>query len=93
VAAIVRGNTWLQSYQKKLLYQHPICSGPLHDWRLCRTYHFPLVIRFVPTAPDSVVNVSQIVTLDKQTLEEQIGQVSVHTLEVIEHGIRLVLDL
>jgi mRNA interferase MazF len=42
---------------------------------------------------DSVVNVSQIVTLDKQTLDEQIGQVSARTLEVIENGIRLVLDL
>ncbi len=44
-------------------------------------------------AKDSVVNVSQIVTLDKQTLDEHIGHVSGRTLEVIEHGIRLVLDL
>jgi mRNA interferase MazF len=42
---------------------------------------------------DSVVNVSQIVTLDKQTLDEQTGHVSVRTLEMIENGIRLVLDL
>ncbi len=42
---------------------------------------------------DSVVNVSQIVTLDKQTLDEQIGQVTARTLELIENGIRLVLDL
>jgi mRNA interferase MazF len=42
---------------------------------------------------DSVVNVSQIVTLDKQTLDEQIGLVSARTLEMIENGIRLVLDL
>lgn len=42
---------------------------------------------------DSVVNVSQIVTLDKQTLDESIGQVSAQTLMVIERGIRLVLDL
>jgi mRNA interferase MazF len=42
---------------------------------------------------DSVVNVSQIVTLDKQTLDEPIGQVSARTLTLIESGIRLVLDL
>ena len=42
---------------------------------------------------DSVVNVSQIVTLDKQMLDEPIGQVSARTLELIENGIRLVLDL
>lgn len=42
---------------------------------------------------DSVVNVSQIVTLDKHTLDEQIGQVSARMLELIENGIRLVLDL
>jgi mRNA interferase MazF len=42
---------------------------------------------------DSVVNVSQIVTLDKQTLDELIGHVSARTLTLIESGIRLVLDL
>jgi mRNA interferase MazF len=42
---------------------------------------------------DSVVNVSQIVTLDKQTLDESIGQVSAQTLMLIERGIQLVLDL
>ncbi|MEP7189666.1 MAG: type II toxin-antitoxin system PemK/MazF family toxin [Roseiflexaceae bacterium] len=42
---------------------------------------------------DSVVNVSQIVTLDKQTLNEPIGQVNARTLTLIESGIRLVLDL
>jgi mRNA interferase MazF len=42
---------------------------------------------------DSVVNVSQIVTLDKQTLDAPIGQVSARTLTLIESGIRLVLDL
>jgi mRNA interferase MazF len=42
---------------------------------------------------DSVVNVSQIVTLDKQTLDEPIGHVSARTLTLIESGIRLVLDL
>jgi len=42
---------------------------------------------------DSVINVSQIVTLDKQTLDEHAGHVTARTLEQVEHGIRLVLDL
>lgn len=42
---------------------------------------------------DSVVNVSQIVTLDKQTLDAPIGQVSARTLLLIERGIRLALEL
>ena len=42
---------------------------------------------------DSVVNVSQIITLDKDDLEEPIGVVSARTLRTIEQGIRLVLDL
>ncbi len=42
---------------------------------------------------DSVVNVSQIVILDKQTLDEQIGHVTARTLELVENGMRLVLDL
>jgi mRNA interferase MazF len=42
---------------------------------------------------DSVINVSQIVTLDKFTLDERIGQVTARTLEQVEDGLRLVLDL
>lgn len=42
---------------------------------------------------DSVVNVSQIVTLDKQTLDAPVGHVSARTLTLIESGIRLALDL
>jgi mRNA interferase MazF len=42
---------------------------------------------------DSIVNVSQIVTLDKQTLDEQVGHVTARTLELIENGIRLALEL
>jgi mRNA interferase MazF len=44
-------------------------------------------------AKDSVINVSQIVTLDKQSLDEQIGHVTATTLADVENGIRLVLDL
>jgi mRNA interferase MazF len=41
---------------------------------------------------DSVINVSQIVTLDKLTLDEHVGHVSARTLEQVEDGLRLVLD-
>ncbi|HWQ12707.1 MAG TPA: type II toxin-antitoxin system PemK/MazF family toxin [Roseiflexaceae bacterium] len=42
---------------------------------------------------DSVINVSQIITLDKADLDEPVGQVSATTLAEVEHGLRLVLDL
>jgi mRNA interferase MazF len=42
---------------------------------------------------DSVVNASQIVTIDKLILDEYIGHVSLRTLEAVEQGLRLVLDL
>lgn len=42
---------------------------------------------------DSVINVTQIVTLDKQALDTQIGHVTAATLTDVEDGIRLVLDL
>jgi mRNA interferase MazF len=42
---------------------------------------------------DSVINVSQIVTLDKSMLDEYIGRISAHVLIEVEEGIRLVLDV
>ena len=42
---------------------------------------------------DSVVNVSQIVTLDKRQLAERVGALDYDTLDQIEAGLRLVLDL
>jgi mRNA interferase MazF len=42
---------------------------------------------------DSVINVSQIITLDKQNLDEPAGQIGARKLEQVEAGIRLVLDL
>jgi mRNA interferase MazF len=42
---------------------------------------------------DSVINVSQIITLDKRTLDERVGHVTARTLEQVEDGMRLVLDL
>ena len=42
---------------------------------------------------DSVVNVSQIVTLDKRQLGERVGVLDHDTLAQIDAGLRLVLDL
>jgi mRNA interferase MazF len=42
---------------------------------------------------DSVVNVSQIITLDKRILDEYVERVSARTMSQVEEGIRLVLDL
>ena len=42
---------------------------------------------------DSVANVSQIVTLDKRQLAERVGALDYDTLDQIEAGLRLVLDL
>ncbi len=42
---------------------------------------------------DSVVNVSQIVTLDKRQLTERVGTIDLDTLAQIEAGLRLSLDL
>jgi mRNA interferase MazF len=44
-------------------------------------------------ARDSVINVSQLLTLDKLLLTEYIGPLSTPTLLAVEHGIRLVLNL
>lgn len=42
---------------------------------------------------DSVANVSQIFTIDKDALRDKSGRVGAEELELIEAGIRLVLDL
>jgi mRNA interferase MazF len=44
-------------------------------------------------AKDSVVNVSQIVTLSKNFLSERIGRVPPARLHEVEEGLRLVLSL
>jgi mRNA interferase MazF len=42
---------------------------------------------------DSVVNVSQVITVDKSFLTEQVGQISDRVISLIEDGLRLVLAL
>ena len=42
---------------------------------------------------ESVVNVSQLLTVDKQRLSERVGRVSAETLQAVDAGVRLVLAL
>jgi mRNA interferase MazF len=42
---------------------------------------------------ESVVNVSQLITLDKRYLMEQIGSLAAAQLTQLDHGLRLVLSL
>jgi mRNA interferase MazF len=42
---------------------------------------------------DSVVNVSQVVTIDKQQLTERVGALDHDTVAQVEAGLRLALDL
>lgn len=42
---------------------------------------------------ESIANVSQIITIDKQFIQEKIGQLSNQTMGQIDTGIRLVLSL
>jgi mRNA interferase MazF len=42
---------------------------------------------------DSVINASQIITLDKLFLDTYIGRISAQTVTKMEEGIRLVLDV
>jgi mRNA interferase MazF len=42
---------------------------------------------------DSVVNVSQMITLDKRQLSERVGALDLDTLAQIDAGLRLSLDL
>ena len=44
-------------------------------------------------AKTSVVNVSQILTLDKSYLSKRVGRVSPRHMALVDDGIRLVLDL
>lgn len=42
---------------------------------------------------DSVINVSQVVTLDKQALTKQVSSLDVGTMETVDDGLRLALSL
>jgi len=55
--------------------------------------NIPLSKRVSKLSRDSVVNVSQLLTLDRQFLTERISRLSNETLATVEGGLRLVLSL
>ena len=42
---------------------------------------------------DSVANVSQVVTVDREVLSERVGKLAGSVMRAVENGLRLVLDL
>ena len=52
-----------------------------------------LPVRGTGLARPSVVNVSQIITVDREFLTERVGRLNSELLQQVEHGLRLVLSL
>ena len=71
-----------------------ICADITSNLRLADAPGNVRVARRVSGLPhDSVVNVSQLITLDKQMLTENVGRLPAQALRDVEAGIRLVLAL
>ena len=52
-----------------------------------------LSVRKTGLSKDSVANVSQIITLNKQFLREKAGELDYKTMQLVDEGLRLVLDV
>jgi len=71
-----------------------ICAAMTSNMRLADAPGNVRVTRRVSGLPqESVVNVSQLITLDKQRLTEKVGRLPAESLRDVEAGIRLVLAL
>ena len=71
-----------------------ICAAMASNMRLADAPGNVRVTRRASGLPqESVVNVSQLITLDKQKLTEKIGRLPDESLREVEAGIRLVLAL
>ncbi len=71
-----------------------ICAAITSNMRLADAPGNVRVGRRVSGLPqDSVVNVSQLITLDKQMLAEKVGRLPAESLREVEVGIKLVLAL
>ena len=71
-----------------------ICAAITSNTRLADAPGNVRVTRRVSGLPrDSVVNVSQLVTLDKHMLTENVGRLSAQLMREVEAGIKLVLAL
>lgn len=71
-----------------------ICAAITSNQRLADAPGNVRVTRRVTGLPhESVVNVSQLITLDKQSLTEKVGRLPAEALRDVEAGMRLVLVL
>jgi mRNA interferase MazF len=71
-----------------------ICGAMTSNMRLADAPGNVRVTRRASGLPqESVVNASQLLTLDKQLLTEKVGRLSAESLRDVEAGIRLVLAL
>jgi len=71
-----------------------ICAAMTSNMRLADAPGNVRVTRRTSGLPqESVVNVSQLITLDKQRLTEKVGRLPAESLRDVEAGIRLVLAL
>jgi mRNA interferase MazF len=71
-----------------------VCAAMTSNMRLADAPGNVRVTRRVSGLPqESVVNVSQLITLDKQRLTEKVGRLPAESLRDVEAGIRLVLAL
>jgi mRNA interferase MazF len=71
-----------------------ICAAITSNMRLADAPGNVRVTRRVSGLPhDSVVNVSQLITLDKEMLTENVGRLPAQSLRDVEAGIKLVLAL
>ena len=71
-----------------------ICAAISSNMRLADAPGNVRVTRRVSGLPhDSVVNVSQLITLDKQILIENVGRLPAQSMRDVEAGIKLVLAL
>jgi mRNA interferase MazF len=86
---IVQSNDFNES-----LIRTSICAAITSNMRLADAPGNVRLTRRASGLPqESVVNVSQLVTLDKQRLNEKVGRLSAESLHDVEAGIRLVLAL
>lgn len=70
------------------------CAAITSNMRLADAPGNVRVTRRVSGLPhDSVINVSQLITLDKQMLTENVGRLPAQSLRDVEAGIKLVLAL
>ena len=71
-----------------------ICAAITSNMRLADAPGNVRVTRRVSGLPrDSVINVSQLITLDKQILTEKVGRLPAQSMRDVEAGIKLVLAL